>query len=208
MKTVLIVDDNTTLAYFTARSLQKNIQGIEVITAVSCREARAKSAGKSPSVVIVDIKLPDGSGLELVRELSESLPQMRAIVVSGNELPRNVYGRFFGSLKKPYGEEVLLALVRRALDQDLSAAAMSRRDPPGQDRPAPSSGYDRHHVRNRFAGLLAGLRALQGDLKAQADDPPAIRRLAEEDVERLFGIAIELADIVKQNEKRQRGSHE
>jgi DNA-binding response OmpR family regulator len=208
MKTVLIVDDNTTLAYFTARSLQLDMEGIEVITAVSCRDARTKAADHSPSVVIADIVLPDGNGLELVRELSEHLPEMRAIIISGNELPRNVCDRFFGSLKKPYGEEILLSLVRRALDQEAPSGSVNFHDHVVEHRPIRFSGYDRHHVRNRFAALLAGLRALQGDLKAEADDPSAIRRLAGEHVDRLFGIAVELADIMKQNDKRQRGPHE
>lgn len=207
MKTVLIVDDNTTLAYFTARSLQRDMKGIDVITAVSCQEAQAKAAQHSPSVIIADIMLPDGDGLKLVQDLSEQLPQMRVIIISGNELPGNISDRFFGCLKKPYGEDILLSLVRRALDKKATSDSVNSHDQADQDQSTPASKYDRHYVRNRFAALLAGIRALQADLNAEPQVPSAVRRLAEEHTDRLFCIATELAHIMNETDKRQRGSH-
>ena len=80
--TVLIVDDNVSLAYFTSCNLRGEIEGLEVLTAGSCREAHALAADYQPSVFIVDLKLPDGDGLELIRELKTRFPQMTPILIT------------------------------------------------------------------------------------------------------------------------------
>ena len=204
MKTILVVDDNSTLAYFTARSLEQNIEGVEVTTASSCQEARAKAGVLAPHVVIADIKLPDGNGLELIRELSELLPQIRAIIASGTDIPKGTQRNLIGSLKKPYGEELLVNMVLKALNPTGLSDIENLDDQVCQDQPARSLVYDRHYVRNRLSALLAGLRALQADLNADANEAPAVRHLADVHVERLFGIALELADIMKQGDGKWR----
>lgn len=206
MTTVLVVDDNIALAYFTVRSLQKHIEAVEVVTASSCREALTKARLLCPSVVIADVKLPDGDGRELVREFATQFPGIKAIVTTGDELSETLSGDLFGSLKKPYGDEVLVDLVRRALGLKGSDCSGSSNDRKAQHRRTGPSTYDRHYVRNRFSALLAGMRALQGDLSAVAHDPSAVRTMAEVDAERLFEIAVELADIIKRADSGRRDS--
>ena len=86
-KRVLIVDDNPTLLHFTARNLQRDLGDVEVVTAVSCKTARSAAAERQPAVVVADLKLGDGSGLELVEEMSKTDPGLAAIIVSGEEIP-------------------------------------------------------------------------------------------------------------------------
>jgi len=198
MRTIIVVDDNTTLAYFTARSLQQNLRDVEVITASSCQEARAKARWISPSVVIADMKLPDGDGLELIREFSKQFPDIKAIVTTGADVTEALQGGLAGFLKKPYGEKLLLSVVRRAAGLTGPTDSVPLDDQVGQGQSVQPFVYDSHHVRNRLSALLAGLRALQADLRADADNPSALRQMADVHVERLFEIAVELADIMKQ----------
>ena len=198
MTCVLVVDDNVALAYFTVRTLQKNMEAVEVVTASSCQEAQTKARMLCPSVVIADMKLPDGDGRDLVSEFARQYPGIKAIVTTGAELPKAVSEESFRFLKKPYGQEVLLDLVRQALGLTGSTLADGSHPRQAHHRPTRPAAYDRHYVRNRFSALLAGIRALQADLSADANNVSAVRNMAEVDVERLFEIAVELSDIIKQ----------
>jgi len=66
----LIVDDNADfLAGVTEIAEQ---EGFEVAGARSLAEARAHLANGPPELVIVDLVLPDGNGIDLLRELKET----------------------------------------------------------------------------------------------------------------------------------------
>ena len=106
MTCVLVVDDNVALAYFTVRTLQKNMEAVEVVTASSCQEAQTKARMLCPSVVIADMKLPDGDGRDLVSEFARQYPGIKAIVTTGAELPKAVSEESFRFLKKPYASFV------------------------------------------------------------------------------------------------------
>jgi DNA-binding response OmpR family regulator len=190
--TVLIVDDNTTLAYFSARNLRSDIEELEVFTASSCAEAREVANRHHPSVVIVDLGLEDGNGLDLMREMKKDSPGLATVLISGEEPPPSSLNGLFGFLVKPYEAEDLVDLVRRALRAE-------RPEPiarPGQEREIECRGYDFHHAQNRLAGLLAGLRAFGADLRAQADDAPAVRETVDEYIDRLCGVVVEVSEML------------
>lgn len=185
------MDDNETLAFFTARNLQRDIEGLEVFTAKSCMEARAEAGKHYLSVVIADLKLVDGNGLDLIRELSERFPDLEAILISGEEPPPSGRADLFGYLAKPYEAETLVHMVRRAL-----AGEEAQQSSEVQEEPTDCVGYDRHLVRNRLAGLLAGLRAFGADLRAELDDPEAIRATVDEYVDRLCASVTEVSNML------------
>jgi two-component system, OmpR family, KDP operon response regulator KdpE len=114
--TVLVVDDETQLRRFLRASLEGH--GLRVIEAVSAREAVSLASSHNPDVVILDLGLPDGDGLEVARRIREwgTVP---IIVVSarGQELDK-VAALDAGAddyLTKPFGTLELLARVRVAL---------------------------------------------------------------------------------------------
>lgn len=80
-QTVLVVDDDATLLASYVRALDRS--GRSVLAAESAAKARELVRGKRPDAGIVDLHLPDGSGIELIRELRQWDAQLVLILVTG-----------------------------------------------------------------------------------------------------------------------------
>ena len=192
MSTVMIVDDNTTLAYCTARNLQKDIAGLEVLTVGSCQEAREVLKENLPQVAVVDFKLSDGNGIELCREISQQSPGVCTILISGEVPPRPLTKDLFGFLLKPYEAEVLVALVNKALTAD-RPAPQPMQIPQAQ---IACAGYDRHRLRNLLGDMVMALRAFEKELRDGQYDPEAIDRAIDNHVDELCETAMEIAALL------------
>ena len=79
---VLLVEDEATLAKNIERFLQR--EGFAVRAAATIREGRALLAAASPDVVLLDLSLPDGSGLDLLAEIRGAHPRTKVIVLTGH----------------------------------------------------------------------------------------------------------------------------
>jgi DNA-binding response OmpR family regulator len=79
-RSVLVVEDDVQVASTIAGALQRD--GWQADTASSLAEARLMLDSTSPRIVVVDIGLPDGSGMAFVREAS-GRPDLGIIVVTG-----------------------------------------------------------------------------------------------------------------------------
>jgi response regulator of citrate/malate metabolism len=192
MQKVLIVDDNTTLAYFTARNLERDIGGLAVSTAASCGDARRKAAEDSFSVIIVDINLSDGCGTDLVEELVRQSPETSAILISGETLPQEFKSDIFGFLRKPYEAPCLSQLVQSALSKLPEKVPETSQIRPKQETGMKCDGYNSHHVRNQLSSLLAGLRSFGADLRANACSADSVNKTVDEYVDRLCGYVHEV----------------
>jgi CheY-like chemotaxis protein len=195
--TVLIVDDNASLTYFTAYSLKREVAGLKVVTAGSCKEALVQADEHHPSVLIVDLRLPDGNGLELIDDLKSRLPSTIPILITATPLSEDFNKDLFGILTKPYEPEALIDLVRQALTSGVSRAERAIGSYHQGETGLPSAQYDFHHVQNRLSGLLAGIRALRLELLAVADDPSEVRRIIDEYTDRLSAMVKEAAEALK-----------
>ncbi len=81
---VVIVDDHTMIVELISE-LFEQWDGFKVVgCAFSCREALAICRQEKPDFVILDLGLPDASGLEVLRELKALLPKVHVLVFSGN----------------------------------------------------------------------------------------------------------------------------
>ena len=80
-KRVLIVDDERAIRVTVGRSLEHD--GYETATAASGREALQRMAEKVPDVVILDLKLPDISGAEVLRQIRENYGDLPVLVITG-----------------------------------------------------------------------------------------------------------------------------
>ena len=116
---VLVVDDETDLAETCARFLRR--RGYGVVTADSYARGRAALAATPPVLLVSDVRLPDGDGLDLVRAAGALSPPVPAIVMSaymseaGARSAREAGA--VGVLSKPFATDALARSVHQALER-------------------------------------------------------------------------------------------
>jgi two-component system response regulator FlrC len=81
MATILIVDDDAGFRDLMDTILQG--EGYETQTVASVAEALAAGAGRSFHLVVTDLKLPDGTGLDVLRYWKDEMPEIPVIVITG-----------------------------------------------------------------------------------------------------------------------------
>ncbi len=79
--TLLLVDDDETLRERLASALRA--RGYEVTTAATGAEALAAARRESPELAIVDLRMPDMSGIDVLRALRAQDPSTRVLVLTG-----------------------------------------------------------------------------------------------------------------------------
>ena len=78
---LLLVDDDAPLRRSMARALER--RGFQVLPAEGVAEARALAREHRPEFAVLDMRLAEGSGLDLVRTLRELRPETRIVIVTG-----------------------------------------------------------------------------------------------------------------------------
>ena len=129
-RTILVVDDEPTLRETLAENLE--IEGFRVVTAATGREALDRFRQTQPDLVVLDLMLPELSGIEVCREIRrESGVPILMLTARDSELDK-VVGLELGAddyVTKPFGLRELLARVR---------ALMRRSDRQTEGAPAPA----------------------------------------------------------------------
>lgn len=114
---ILLVEDTASLSMLYQAVLTR--AGHSVVCAFSLAEARARCEQGSPRVVLLDLQLPDGDGLELLDRLRRESPDTRVIVITANgSINRAVQAMRAGAfdfLVKPFDEGRLMSAVENAL---------------------------------------------------------------------------------------------
>ena len=117
-QTVLVVDDEQTLrsALFRIFSRRK----YNVVTACSIREAECFISSNSElQLAIIDIKLPDGNGLELVARIRKKFPNIPVLVLTGfssvDVAVRAIKLGAYHFITKPFNVEELISITNKAL---------------------------------------------------------------------------------------------
>jgi len=114
---ILIVDDDENIRK-TLSAILKN-EGYTVDVAQSGSEAIQKTKAAAYNVAVIDIRLPDIEGIELLSKLKDAVPKTRKIIVTGYPTLKNavaaVNKKADGYLMKPVDVEQLLATIREQL---------------------------------------------------------------------------------------------
>jgi two-component system KDP operon response regulator KdpE len=127
--TVLIVEDERPMRRLLRATLEAH--GYKVIEAESFAAGRTAATLESPALIIMDLGLPDGDGVELVRALREWTTVPTIVVSARDREAEKVRALDAGAddyLTKPFGTSELLARVRVALRHAAAARGM---DGPG-----------------------------------------------------------------------------
>ena len=80
-RTLLIVDDDQPLCQRLARAMER--RGFVVATADNVKGGIAAAKGNMPAFAVVDLRLTDGSGLDVVSALREARPNARIVMLTG-----------------------------------------------------------------------------------------------------------------------------
>lgn len=117
---VLVVDDESIVRTLFEVLLAR--RGHTVTTAASVAEGRAICKAGPPDVVIIDMFMPDGSGVDLIRTLRQLSPQMRIIAITGGGTSEGfdvlVRAKEAGAdvtLRKPVPSDVIVEAVEGLL---------------------------------------------------------------------------------------------
>ena len=78
---LILVDDDEPFLRRMAKAMQK--RGFEVETAGSVAAGRAIATARPPAYAVVDLRLEDGNGLDVVEVLREKRPDSRVVVLTG-----------------------------------------------------------------------------------------------------------------------------
>jgi len=160
---LLVVDDERSI-----RSSLKRVftaEGFRVETAATVAAGRAALSDSPPDLVIMDLKLPDGNGLDFLQEVRRLDRSIQTILITAyGDVQQAVEAMKAGAgdfLKKPYELDELLLAVRAAvrnLDRDTQLAGFRRR------------ALERHHA-DRMIGRCPAMQEVAGliDKVSQSD---------------------------------------
>ncbi|MGC9370202.1 MAG: sigma-54-dependent transcriptional regulator [Paracoccaceae bacterium] len=175
MTPVLLIEDTPSLQLVYESVLRG--AGHEVVSAGTAADGLARFQAVRPQVVLLDLVLPDRSGLELMRDLLEIAPEAHVIVITANgSINRAVEamrGGAYEFLLKPFNEQRLLHAVETAL---ADSTRQERTAPTGPlagfigGSPAMAQVYDRIHSvgRSMASVFISGESGTGKELCAQA----------------------------------------
>jgi DNA-binding NtrC family response regulator len=124
---ILIIDDDETVRKSHEAVLKEN--GYLVDIAENGKEAIAKSKARLYNLALVDLRLPDMDGVELLTAMREAVPKMAKIIITGYPSLENaieaVNRGADGYIVKPYTMEDLLRKIREQLQKQQEAKKYS-----------------------------------------------------------------------------------
>jgi len=119
MKKILIIDDEEKLRSLMARIVA--LEGFEVIQAQDCKTGLAKLAKQAIAVVLCDVKLPDGNGVDLAATIKNLYPHIEIILLTAyGNIPDGVQAiknGAFDYIVKGDDNNKIIPLINRAIEK-------------------------------------------------------------------------------------------
>jgi len=114
---VLVVDDEQLVRWFLDRALKKS--GHDVVTASNIAEAAEKLRTGKIDLLFVDLRMSEGGGVELIRQLENAQQRPKIIVCSAfitSELEDEFRAKGICTLKKPFKLDELNETLKQCLE--------------------------------------------------------------------------------------------
>ncbi len=151
-QTILIIDDDAAIRALVREYVADLAPGLAVVTADSGAEALARFAEAAPDVVLLDMRLPDADGLDILARLRGEDDVPVVVITADSSSSRTIRAIQAGAydyLVKPLEPETVRHVVQRALDHRRLAAAL---------RVLPEA--DARDARERIVGASAPMQAV------------------------------------------------
>jgi len=116
---LLIVDDEASLRDFLSIVFEE--EGWRVETAGSVAEARVALAKNEPDLILCDLMLPDGSGIDLLREVKAAAPSIAVVMITAHTSTKSAVEALkagaFDYIAKPFDIDELKIIVGNAVER-------------------------------------------------------------------------------------------
>jgi len=128
---ILLVDDDCDIVR--GASLRLRAAGFDVAVAHDGEAGLAAARDEQPDAIVLDVRMPTISGLEVLRELKQSAATKRTPVVMlsaslvDEQAALDGGARFF--LRKPYDSAELLTAVRKMVEENSVSKRLSSQEP-------------------------------------------------------------------------------
>ncbi len=127
MKKILVIDDDEIIIILLANLLKKS--GYEVITATDGESGLNLAKTQNPDIIITDYKMPGITGLDIVRELSQSDPGLPVIVLTAHGdvslTIKSIQTGAYDFIVKPIHPKELLEVVRNGIQASAQSRSLS-----------------------------------------------------------------------------------
>ena len=112
-RTIVVADDDENMRTLVVRIL--SAEGFQVLTAEDGRQAIALIKQQPCYALVTDLEMPEQEGIETIREIRKSHPNLHIVVISGASLIDVQAAVMLGAtvaVLKPFSREQLVAAVR------------------------------------------------------------------------------------------------
>src|SRR6195256_2640253 len=121
MKPIWIVDDDQSIRFVLEKALAREEFAVRSFT--NSRDVLVALDDDEPQVLVSDIRMPGGSGIELLAKVRERLPSLPVIIMTAYSALDSAVSAFQGGafeyLPKPFDVPKAVELIRRAVDESL-----------------------------------------------------------------------------------------
>ncbi len=127
MKPIWILDDDKSIRWVFEKALART--DLEFKTFSSVPEALNALNHEQPQVVVSDIRMPNGSGLDFLAEIKQKYPDIPVIIMTAYSDLESAVAAFQGGafeyLAKPFDVDQAIDIIRRAVDESMRQAVES-----------------------------------------------------------------------------------
>ena len=135
MKPIWIVDDDPSIRFVLEKALAR--EQLPVRSFATTRDVLTALETDEPQVLVSDIRMPGGSGLDLLAKVKERLPGLPVIIMTAysdlDSAVSSFQGGAFEYLPKPFDIAKAVELIRRALEESLREEVLDERSTPAPE---------------------------------------------------------------------------
>ena len=124
MEQLLIVEDDWDLNQGLCKALKT--VGRQIVSCTDLRSAREQLALSSPALILLDVNLPDGNGVSLLREVKERTPGLPVVLLTANDTDMDIVNGLEQGADDYITKPFSLSVLRARVNTQLRKAGMSK----------------------------------------------------------------------------------